>query len=101
VIAEWIVVVCRTFKSDLPYRLLFPNAQTKSSKSAHPELEDRPFYATRAAGHRRVVRRAGGPAHAPRFLALADSLPHTPTHCIAKFKLKQDPTLRQRDMELT
>jgi crotonobetaine/carnitine-CoA ligase len=36
----------------------------------------------------------------PRFFAQAESLPHTPTHRVAKFKLKLDPTLRQRAVEL-
>jgi crotonobetaine/carnitine-CoA ligase len=40
------------------------------------------------------------PCKRPRFFAQADSLPHTPTHRVAKFKLKQDPTLRQRAVEL-
>jgi carnitine-CoA ligase len=40
------------------------------------------------------------PCKRPRYLAQLDSLPHTPTHRIAKFKLKQDPTLRQRAVEL-
>jgi crotonobetaine/carnitine-CoA ligase len=36
----------------------------------------------------------------PRFLTQVEALPHTPTHRVAKFKLKQDPTLRQRAVEL-
>ena len=40
------------------------------------------------------------PYKRPRFLAQVDSLPHTPTHRVAKFKLKQDPTLRERSVEL-
>jgi crotonobetaine/carnitine-CoA ligase len=40
------------------------------------------------------------PCKRPRFLTQVDSLPHTPTHRVAKFKLKQDPTLRARAVEL-
>jgi carnitine-CoA ligase len=40
------------------------------------------------------------PCKRPRYLTQMDSLPHTPTHRVAKFKLKQDPTLRQRAVEL-
>jgi crotonobetaine/carnitine-CoA ligase len=40
------------------------------------------------------------PHKRPRFLALADTLPHTPTHRVAKFKLKQDQALRARAVEL-
>jgi crotonobetaine/carnitine-CoA ligase len=40
------------------------------------------------------------PYKRPRFLTQVEALPHTPTHRIAKFKLKQDPTLRQRAVEL-
>jgi crotonobetaine/carnitine-CoA ligase len=36
----------------------------------------------------------------PRFLTLVGSLPYTPSHRVAKFKLKQDPMLRQRAVEL-
>ncbi len=34
------------------------------------------------------------PCKRPRYFAQVDSLPHTPTHRVAKFKLKLDPTLR-------
>jgi crotonobetaine/carnitine-CoA ligase len=40
------------------------------------------------------------PCKRPRFFAQADALPHTPTHRVAKFKLKQDPTLLKRAVEL-
>jgi crotonobetaine/carnitine-CoA ligase len=40
------------------------------------------------------------PCKRPRFLTQVDSLPHTPTHRVAKFKLKQDPMLRARAVEL-
>jgi crotonobetaine/carnitine-CoA ligase len=40
------------------------------------------------------------PCKRPRFLTQVESLPHTPTHRVAKFKLKQDPTLRARAVEL-
>lgn len=36
----------------------------------------------------------------PRFFAHADSLPYTPTHRVAKFKLKKDTSLLQRAVEL-
>lgn len=32
----------------------------------------------------------------PRFVVFVDELPHTPTHKVAKFLLKKDPTLRAR-----
>ena len=35
----------------------------------------------------------------PRFVVFVDALPHTPTHKIAKFMLKQDPTLRARAVD--
>jgi crotonobetaine/carnitine-CoA ligase len=41
------------------------------------------------------------PWKCPRFFAQVESLPHTPTHRVAKFKLKQDPTLRERAVELS
>jgi hypothetical protein len=72
-----------------------------SSKPVHPELEDRPFYAARAAAHRLVVRRAGGLAHASAFSRAGRQYAAHATHRVAKFKLSQDPTLLQRDMELT
>jgi len=40
------------------------------------------------------------PCKRPRYFTQVESLPHTPTHRVAKFKLKQDPTLRQRAVEL-
>ena len=36
----------------------------------------------------------------PRYFIQLDSLPHTPTHRVAKFKLKEDSTLRDRAVEL-
>jgi crotonobetaine/carnitine-CoA ligase len=41
------------------------------------------------------------PCKRPRYLTQLESLPHTPTHRVAKFKLKQDPTLRERAIELS
>lgn len=35
-----------------------------------------------------------------RYTPLAESLPHTPSHRVAKFKLMQDPTLREPAIEL-
>jgi crotonobetaine/carnitine-CoA ligase len=40
------------------------------------------------------------PYKRPRFLAQVGSLPYTPSHRVAKFKLRQDPTLRERAVEL-
>jgi crotonobetaine/carnitine-CoA ligase len=36
----------------------------------------------------------------PRYVVFADALPHTPTHRVAKFKLRQDATLRSRATDL-
>ena len=36
------------------------------------------------------------PMKVPRFVVLVDSLPHTPSHRVAKHRLKQDVELRQR-----
>jgi crotonobetaine/carnitine-CoA ligase len=36
----------------------------------------------------------------PRFVAIVDALPHTPTHKIAKALLRADPTLRPRAVDL-
>ena len=41
------------------------------------------------------------PYKRPRLLTQVGSLPYTPSHRVAKFKLKQDPTLRERAVELT
>ena len=35
----------------------------------------------------------------PRFVVFVDKLPYTPTHKIAKFVLKKDPTLRTRAID--
>jgi crotonobetaine/carnitine-CoA ligase len=40
------------------------------------------------------------PYKRPRFLTQVASLPYTPSHRVAKFTLKQDPTLRDRAVEL-
>jgi crotonobetaine/carnitine-CoA ligase len=40
------------------------------------------------------------PLKRPRFVALLDALPHTPTHRVAKFKLRDDPTLLGRAVDL-
>ncbi|PKU24166.1 class I adenylate-forming enzyme family protein [Telmatospirillum siberiense] len=37
----------------------------------------------------------------PRYVAFLDALPQTPTFRVAKFKLKQDPDLRARAVDLT
>ncbi|MBI4192839.1 MAG: AMP-binding protein [Betaproteobacteria bacterium] len=36
----------------------------------------------------------------PRFVVFVDEMPHTPTHKVAKFLLKKDPTLRARAVDL-
>jgi crotonobetaine/carnitine-CoA ligase len=40
------------------------------------------------------------PLKRPRYVALLDALPHTPTHRVAKFKLRDDPTLLGRAVDL-
>ncbi len=37
----------------------------------------------------------------PRFVVFVDELPHTPTHKVAKFLLKQDPKLRAAAVDFT
>ncbi|OGA94817.1 MAG: hypothetical protein A3E79_09285 [Burkholderiales bacterium RIFCSPHIGHO2_12_FULL_61_11] len=36
----------------------------------------------------------------PRYVALVDSLPHTPTHRVAKFKLREDASVRAVAVDL-
>ena len=36
----------------------------------------------------------------PRYVLFADALPKTPTHRVAKFKLREDATLRERAVDL-
>jgi crotonobetaine/carnitine-CoA ligase len=36
----------------------------------------------------------------PRFVVFVDQLPHTPTHKVAKEKLKADKSLRERAVDL-
>jgi crotonobetaine/carnitine-CoA ligase len=40
------------------------------------------------------------PHKQPRYVAFVDALPHTPTHRVAKFKLKQDVSLAARAVDL-
>ena len=40
------------------------------------------------------------PHKVPRFVVLVDELPHTPTHKVAKFLLKQDARLRAKAVDL-
>jgi crotonobetaine/carnitine-CoA ligase len=40
------------------------------------------------------------PHKQPRYIALVDQLPHTPTHRVAKFKLRSDPTLLARAVDI-
>jgi crotonobetaine/carnitine-CoA ligase len=37
----------------------------------------------------------------PRFVLFVDKLPRTPTHRVAKFELRKDPTLKQRAVDLS
>jgi crotonobetaine/carnitine-CoA ligase len=36
----------------------------------------------------------------PRYVVFADALPYTPTHRVAKFKLRADASLRARAIDL-
>jgi crotonobetaine/carnitine-CoA ligase len=36
----------------------------------------------------------------PRFVAIVDALPHTPTHKVAKNQMRSDPTLRRRAVDV-
>lgn len=36
----------------------------------------------------------------PRYVAFVDQLPHTPTHRIAKFKMREDKTLKSLAVDL-
>ena len=36
----------------------------------------------------------------PRYVVLVDDLPHTPTHRVAKFKMREDATLRTRAVDV-
>ena len=40
------------------------------------------------------------PIKVPRYIVFADSLPHTPTHRVAKFRLREDATLKGRAVDL-
>jgi crotonobetaine/carnitine-CoA ligase len=40
------------------------------------------------------------PMKVPRYVLFVDALPHTPTHKVAKMALRQDPTLKQRAIDL-
>ncbi len=40
------------------------------------------------------------PVKRPRYLAFFESFPYTPTHRVAKFQLRHDPTLRARAIDL-
>jgi crotonobetaine/carnitine-CoA ligase len=37
----------------------------------------------------------------PRYVTFVASLPHTPTHRVEKFKMRQDKTLRERAVDLS
>jgi crotonobetaine/carnitine-CoA ligase len=36
----------------------------------------------------------------PRYVLFVDALPHTPTHRVAKFELRKDPTLKHRAVDV-
>jgi crotonobetaine/carnitine-CoA ligase len=36
----------------------------------------------------------------PRYVWFTDALPHTPTHRVAKFKLREDASLRRLAVDL-
>ena len=40
------------------------------------------------------------PFKVPRYVLFVDALPHTPTHRVAKFELRKDPTLKSRAVDL-
>ena len=40
------------------------------------------------------------PFKVPRYVLFVDALPHTPTHRIAKFEMRKDPTLKLRAVDL-
>jgi crotonobetaine/carnitine-CoA ligase len=40
------------------------------------------------------------PIKVPRYVVFAESLPHTPTHRVAKFRMREDATLRERAVDL-
>jgi len=40
------------------------------------------------------------PIKVPRYVVFAESLPHTPTHRVAKFRLREDATLKARAVDL-
>jgi crotonobetaine/carnitine-CoA ligase len=40
------------------------------------------------------------PIKAPRYVAIVEALPHTPTHRVAKFKMREDAALRARAVDL-
>lgn len=40
------------------------------------------------------------PIKVPRYVAFVDSLPHTPTHRVTKFKLRTDPAFKDRAVDL-
>jgi crotonobetaine/carnitine-CoA ligase len=41
------------------------------------------------------------PIKVPRYVVFVDTLPHTPTHRVAKFKLRADQSLRERAIDLS
>jgi len=40
------------------------------------------------------------PIKAPRYVTVVESLPHTPTHRVAKFKMREDKSLREKAVDL-
>jgi crotonobetaine/carnitine-CoA ligase len=60
----------------------------------------RPGAAVSAADLRAWCAARLAPAKLPRYVAFVDELPHTPTHRVAKFKLRQEPGLLLRAVDL-
>lgn len=63
-------------------------AVVKKNGHSLEEAEIRDWCAARLAAHK-----------VPRFVVLVDELPHTPTHKVAKFLLKQDASLRAKAID--
>lgn len=63
-------------------------AVVKKNGHSLEEAEIRDWCAARLAAHK-----------VPRFVVLVDELPHTPTHKVAKFLLKQDASLRAKAVD--
>jgi crotonobetaine/carnitine-CoA ligase len=60
----------------------------------------KPGAAIEAADIAQWCRERLAPIKVPRFVVFTDSLPHTPTHRVAKFRLREDRALRERAVDL-